>query len=53
MVGKIVLSFVAFVGLLYVLRHPDHAIGLLQMIIDGAYGIADGLSHLDPSGGKK
>ena len=53
MVGKIVLSFVALVGLFYVIGYPEHAVGILQMVIDGAHRIAEGLSHLDPKSGGK
>jgi hypothetical protein len=53
MVGKIVIAFVAFVALIYVLNYPGHVVGILQMVIDAAHRLAEGLSHLDPSGGNK
>ena len=53
MVGKIVISFVALVGLMYVLNYPDQALGLLEVVVESARRMAEGLSQLDLQSGKK
>jgi hypothetical protein len=47
MVGKVIVSFAALVGLYFVLMYPGHVVDILQLFVDGAHKAARALRNLN------
>lgn len=47
MVGKVIVSFLALVGLYFILLYPGQVVEILQLFVDGAHKMAKALRNLN------
>lgn len=46
MVRNAILAFLAFTLFIYLITYPNHAVSILQMLVDGAQNLAEAIRNL-------